>query len=310
MLSLEELRGVVRGKVLISEPMSDHTTIGVGGPADFFVEPVDRDDLCRAVTFFRRHRLPCLVLGRGSNLLVHDDGVRGAVIAASGALCGYRIRRDGLVASAGEPLSLLAARSFEAGLGGIEMLQGIPGTLGGALVMNAGAWGQQMSDVVVSVDVFDGDRVRTLKREAIGFAYRCSGLDDTVVLGAALRLRHLSEADVRERTAAREEAMRRRKATQPLSWPNAGSIFRNPLPGESPDGLGAGAMIEQCGLKGLGVGGAVISDVHANMIINTGGATASDVMELIHRAREAVSSRFGVMLELEVMLAGFENACC
>jgi len=310
MVNLEELRASVKGTVLIGEPMSGHTTFRTGGPADFFLRPDTPEDLCRAVTFFRNRNLPCTILGCGSNMLVHDDGIRGAVIATSTALSGYRIRKDLLTAGAGVSFSLLAAKSFEASLGGIELLQGIPGTLGGAIYMNAGAWGQQIGDAVSSIDIFSAGSVKTLRQADIAFVYRSSGLDGAVILSAELKLRRLTARERREQGRARDEAAERRLRTQPLKWPNAGSVFRNPGPEHNPEGMSAGRMIELCGLKGRTCGGAMISDVHANFIVNTGSATSADVMALVTTAREAVLARFGIELELEVRTAGFENAFC
>lgn len=310
MISTEELLAAVKGTVLLGEPMKDHTTLRIGGPADFFIDPLDREDFCRAYSFFRKHGLPCTVIGRGSNILVHDEGIRGAVILTTRALGEFSLARSMLTVGAGVPLPVAAEKTFAQSLGGLEMLQGIPGTIGGALVMNAGAYGQEIGAVVSWVEVLGNGKPKTFCREGLSFGYRRSSLAGSVILRAAMRLEKLSAGEVEKRSALRSEAFARRRLSQPLDRPNAGSVFRNPSPEEDPEGLGAGRMIEACGLKGVRYGGAAISDMHANFIVNEGGAKASDVLELIATARERVKEKFGVLLQLEVRLLGCENVCC
>ncbi len=310
MLSTEELLRTIRGTIRIGEQMCEHTSLKIGGPADFFIDPVDRNDFCEAIRFFSRHNLPCTIIGRGTNLLVHDDGIRGAVIGTSRALGNMAIKKDSVMVDAGVPLPVLAEKTFAASLGGIELLQGIPGTTGGALMMNAGAWGQEIFDVVSWVEVLRDGAGRTLQRDEIDAGYRHGGLDDSVILSAGLKLKKLTASALRERSAALQEARKQRLALQPLSLPNAGSTFRNPDPEVFPGAMSAGRMIDLCGLKGVRRGDAMISDIHANFIVNTGSARASDVIELITLARNAVQSAFGVYLELELKLLGFENALC
>jgi len=310
MISTEELLAAVKGTVLLGEPMKDHTTLRIGGPADFFIDPLDREDFCRAYSFFRKHGLPCTVIGRGSNILVHDEGIRGAVILTTRALGEFSLARSMLTVGAGVPLPVAAEKTFAQSLGGLEMLQGIPGTIGGALVMNAGAYGQEIGAVVSWVEVLGNGKPKTFCREGLSFGYRRSSLAGSVILRAAMRLEKLSAGEVEKRSALRSEAIARRRLSQPLDRPNAGSVFRNPSREEDPEGLGAGRMIEACGLKGVRYGGAAISDMHANFIVNEGGAKASDVLELIATARERVKEKFGVLLQLEVRLLGCENVCC
>ena len=305
MISTEELLDTIRGQVLLGESMKQHTSFKIGGAADFYVDPLDRDDLCRAVELFDARNLPYVLIGRGSNLLVHDDGVRGAVIVTSRALGKYGVRKNTLMTGAGVSLRMIAAKTLALSLGGLEMLQGIPGTVGGAIAMNAGAHGQEISDVVSWVEILDNGSPRVVPADEIVFGYRCCSLEGSVILGAGMKLEKLSDAERDKRDILRSGALQRRNISQPLSWPNAGSIFRNPRPEENPSGLSAGQMIDACGLKGLRKGGAVISESHANFIINTGEARASDVMELIGIASENVLKMFGVSLELEVKLLGF-----
>lgn len=310
MISTEELLDTIRGQVLLGESMQKHTALRIGGSADFYVDPLDRDDLCRALSLFEARNLPYTLIGRGTNLLVHDDGVRGAVIVTSRALGDYTIRKNILTSGAGVPLPLVAEKTFSLSLGGIEMLQGIPGTLGGAIAMNAGAFGQEIAGVVSWVEVFEGGKPHVISAKEIEFGYRCSSLAGSVILGAGMKLEKLSSAERDKRDRLRREAFQKRASSQPLSRPNAGSVFRNPRPEENPSGLSAGQMIDACGLKGVARGGATISCEHANIIVNTGGARAADVIKLICLAKEHVCKMFGVELELEIKLLGYEKTLC
>ncbi|PWW81254.1 UDP-N-acetylenolpyruvoylglucosamine reductase [Prosthecochloris marina] len=310
MISTEELLDAIKGRVLLGESMKEHTALKVGGSADFYVDPLDRDDLCRALSFFEERNLPYTLIGRGTNLVVHDDGIRGAVIVTSRALGNYTIKKNILTCSAGVPLPVIAEKTFSLSLGGLEMLQGIPGTIGGAVAMNAGAYGQEMSGVVSWVEIFENGKPRVISAEDIRFGYRYSSLGESVILGSGMKLEKLSTAEHGRRSQLRREAFEKRALSQPLSWPNAGSVFRNPRPEENPSGLSAGQMIDACGLKGTCKGGAMISQEHANIIINTGEAASADVMELICLAKEHVRKMFGVSLELEVKLLGYEKTLC
>ncbi len=310
MISTEELLGTIRGKVLLGEPMKEHTGLRIGGSADFYVDPLDRDDLCRALSLFESRNLPYTLIGRGTNLLVHDDGVRGAVIVTSRALGDYAIKKNILTSGAGTPLPLISEKTFSLSLGGLEMLQGIPGTIGGAVAMNAGAFGQEMAGVVSWVEVFESGKPRVISAEEIEFGYRYSSLAGSVILGAGMKLEKLSSAEYDKRGRLRREAFQKRASSQPLSLPNAGSIFRNPRPEENPSGLTAGQMIDACGLKGTRKGGAMISPEHANIIVNTGGARAVDVTGLICLARGQVRALFDVELDLEIKLLGYHNTLC
>jgi len=310
MISTEELLGTIRGEVLLGESMKEHTALKVGGSVDFYVDPLDREDLCGAIALFEARNLPYELIGRGSNLLVHDDGVRGALIITSRALGGYSVRKNILNAGAGALLPVIAEKTFCLSLGGLEMLQGIPGTVGGAIAMNAGAHGQEISSVVSRVEILHEGRACMVPAHDIAFGYRSCSLGGSVILGAEMKLKKLSDAECDKRGRLRREVFQRRSDSQPLSWPNAGSVFRNPRPEDNPSGLSAGQMIDACGLKGVQRGGAVISETHANFIINAGDARAADVMELIVEARERVRTMFGVQLELEIKLLGFAKSCC
>lgn len=310
MISTEELLDTIRGQVLLGESMKRHTAFRIGGTADFYVDPLDRDDLCRALALFEARNLPYKLIGRGTNLLVHDDGIRGAVIVTSRALGNYTIKKNILTSSAGVSLPMIAEKTFSLSLGGLEMLQGIPGTVGGAIAMNAGAYGQEIAGVVSWVEIFESGKPRVISREEIEFDYRYSSLGECVILGSGMKLEKLSAVERDKRNRLRKEMFEKRASSQPLSWPSAGSIFRNPRPEENPSGLSAGQMIDACGLKGARRGGAMISAEHANIIVNTGEAKAADVMELICFAKEHVRNMFGVSLELEVKLVGYEKTHC
>ncbi len=310
MISTEELLGTIRGEVLLGEPMKEHTALKIGGCTDFYVDPLDRDDLCRALMLFEERNLPYMLIGRGTNLLVHDDGIRGAVIVTSRALGDYTIKKNILTAGAGVALPVVAEKTFSLSLGGLEMLQGIPGTIGGAVAVNAGAYGQDIAGVVSWVEIFENGKPSVVQADGITFGYRDSSLGGRLILGSGMKLEKLSDAEHDRRDRLRREAFQKRAASQPLSWPNAGSIFRNPQPEENPSGLSAGQMIDACGLKGVRRGGAMISDKHANIIVNVGDARAADVMELICLAREHVLKMFEVFLELEVKLLGYEKTHC
>lgn len=310
MISTEEILDTIRGEVSLGESMKEHTALKIGGSADFYVDPLDRDDLCRALDLFEARNLPYRLIGRGTNLLVNDDGIRGAVIVTARALGDYTIRKNIVTAGAGVSLAMIAEKTFSISLGGLEMLQGIPGTVGGAIAMNAGAYGQEFSDVVSWVEIFENGKPRVISRSEIEFGYRYSSLKDLAVLGSGMLLKKLSSAEHDKRDRLRREAFQKRAASQPLSMPNAGSIFRNPRPEENPSGLGAGQMIDACGLKGAHRGGAMISHEHGNFIVNTGQATAADVFELICLAKDHVRKMFGVTLELEIKLLGFEQTLC
>ncbi|RMH60491.1 MAG: UDP-N-acetylmuramate dehydrogenase [Zetaproteobacteria bacterium] len=283
------------GKVLRDEPMARHTTLGVGGPADWFFQPRDRDALARAMPLIPAD-MPRLPLGRGSNLLVLDGGFRGVVIDMAG-LNVTRLTGNELYAEAGARMSRVASLCAAQGLSGLEFLATVPGNIGGGVAMNAGAFGQEIADCLQRVEVMDGEgRCMALERSSLAMGYRCTRLPEgALVVAACFRLQAMDAAKVRQRMRAMREQRGKR---QPLSWPNCGSVFKNP-PGDY-----AARLIEAAGLKGMRIGGARISERHANFIVNEGDATAADVLALIERAREAVWRQAGVRLETEVRIVG------
>lgn len=265
------------------EPLSRHTTFRVGGPADVLVEPRDEEDLAGVLRAAAGEGVPLRILGGGANLLVRDEGVRGAVVRLSSL-----DRRRGSRVQAGRSLSRLIRETLREGLGGLETLAGIPGTLGGAVRMNAGGRHGTVGDAVRAVEILTpAGEPRRLSRQDVGFRYRGTALDGNVVVAADLDLRPDPEAPARFASILEEK-----KRTQPLDRPSAGCIFKNP-PGQA-----AGKLIEECGLKGARAGGARVSPRHANFIVNEGEATASDILRLIDLIRDRVP----VPLELEVQV--------
>lgn len=284
--------------------MAAHTSLKVGGPADLYAAPQDLADLERLVRVAAEARVPVFVVGAGSNLLVRDGGVRGVVVRLS-RLAAVRLEGDRLYAEAGVNLPRLVKHAERRGLSGLEFAAGIPGTVGGAVVMNAGTPQGEMSDVVERVWVLGCDgQLRDYPCDALGFRYRSSRfLAGTgrkfprpgIVVGAVFQLHQRSPAVVEGRV---REVTRHRLKTQPLALPNAGSIFKNP------PGRHAGRLIEAVGLKGRRVGDAQVSELHANFIVNRGRATARDVLRLIRMIERRVEEVHGVRLEREVQVVG------
>ena len=284
-------------QILENEPMSRHTTFRVGGPADVLFLPESEDQLLRAIDIAREAGVPCIVLGNGSNLVVRDGGIRGLVIALGEGMAAIVRTGDTLTAWAGASLAKVSAYAQASGLSGLEFASGIPGTLGGGCAMNAGAYGGQLSDALVDARVLLDGEVKTLTVDDMQMGYRTSLplREGGIVISARFAL----TPDDPEAIAARmRELNARRRDKQPLNHPSAGSTFKRP------EGHFAGALIEQAGLKGKSVGGAQVSEKHAGFIVNTGGATAADILTLIGMVQETVQARFGVRLETEVRILG------
>lgn len=293
-----ELLSLFPGRVKAEEPLKKHTSWRIGGPAEFFFEPAGRRELQILVSFAHEKGIPLTVIGNGSNLLVSDHGIRGIVVKiyrnlGNMALEGIEIRSE-----AGASLARVVALALNAGLSGLAFLTGIPGTVGGAIAMNAGAYGSSAGDLVREVLLlgFDG-RFEVKSRDEMDFGYRSSILqrEPAIVVEVSLALKQGKPEDIRRDM---KEYLTGRKNSQPLNMPSAGSVFKNP-PGHF-----AGRLIELTGLKGFSVGGAQVSQKHANFIVNLGGATAQDVAELIDMVRGAVLDNFGLELELEVKFLG------
>lgn len=286
----------VRGELVRDAPLAPRTSIRIGGPADLLVRPADPDDVVACLRAAREHGVAVHVLGGGANTLVADRGVRGVVLRLPLDLGGETADPPRLVLPAGMPTARAVQRAHGAGLVGAEFLRGIPGTLGGALAMNAGTRAGEMRDVVTHVEVATADGVRELPAGELGFAYRtCRLPDGAVVLRVGLRLR---PGDVAAAARAMDAEWAQRARAQPLDLPSFGSTFRNP-PGDF-----AGRLVEAAGLKGERIGGAEVSTRHANFVVNVGGASARDVLLLVRRMRDRVRETSGVTLETEVRLVG------
>lgn len=292
-----ELRALGQDRLLENEPMSKHTTFRVGGEADLLFLPRSAHEVCAALRLAKEAQVPVQTLGNGSNVLVRDGGLRGLTLVLGEPFSEIRVDGKRLYAQAGAPLSRIATVAMEAGLSGLEFVSGIPGALGGGCAMNAGAYGAQLSDVLVSADVLIENEVRTLSLAEMEMGYRTTLPLRTggIVLGACFELR----ADVPEAISARmKEFNARRREKQPLNLPSAGSTFKRP------EGYFAGGLIEQCGLKGYTIGGAQVSEKHAGFIVNIGGATAGDVLAMIAHVQAVVKRETGVELEPEIRIMG------
>ena len=292
------LAGVPGLALSAGTPLARRTTLRIGGPAELLAEIASERALVRLLAEARAAGVPFHLLGLGSNVLVPDDGLEGVIGQLTGALKRVRIRGRRVSAGAGAALGQVARRAAKAGLAGLEALAGFPSTVGGAVHMNAGSYGAEIRDVLVSARVveLDGTRHR-MPVAALEPAYRWTVLKRTGAI-VTRALFELAPGEPRALLARMDELNAKRWASLPSGVPNAGSIFKNP-PGDH-----AGRLLEACGMKGAVAGGARVSDKHANVIVNAGGATAADVLELMLRMREEVAARFGVVLEPEIVLLG------
>ena len=294
-----ELGSKLLNGIKINEPMSLHTSWKVGGPADYFLIPASQGELVDIVRYASDHDLPLFVFGNGTNLLVRDGGIRGLVVHMGAPFHYIHWEKNGLVAGAGTPMPQLACAAAHKGLAGLEYAGGIPGSLGGALVMNAGAYGSYTGQLVKDVTLVGPDgNIFRLGREKLDFGYRCSNLAGAgIITGARLKLEEGDPAELESRVEF-FLAERRRRHPQ---LPSAGSVFRN-LPDRP-----AGRLIEAAGGKGMRVGDACVSEQHANFIVNLGRATASDILDLIGAVQRLVKERFGIELQPEVKVVGEEK---
>lgn len=284
--------------VKLQEPMSRHTTFRIGGPADFYLCPHSTKEVQEIVEICKEENLPYFVLGNGSNLLVSDKGYRGVVIQLWKNFSDITVKDCCIQAKAGALLSKVAAEALEAGLTGMEFASGIPGTIGGAAFMNAGAYGGEMKDIIKSVKVLDTQgEVRVLPKEELKMGYRTSIVKEKgyTVLSVELELSKGNREEIRN---TMEDLKERRTSKQPLEMPSAGSTFKRP------EGYFAGKLIMDSGLRGFSVGGAQVSEKHCGFVVNKGGATAMDVLTLIREVQRKVKEQFGVDLETEVRFLG------
>lgn len=278
-------------------PMSLHTTFRVGGAADFFYEPQDTESLKAVLEMARNENIPVTVIGNGSNLLVLDGGIRGLVVKLGKKFSRIDVDGVNITAESGALMSQVAMRAYDAGLGGLEFAQGIPGTIGGGLYMNAGAYGGELKDVVVEAEYIDGDEIKTISKEDMMLGYRKSIFSRNNFVITSVRMK-LYEDNKETIFAKITDLKNRRVEKQPLEFASAGSTFKRP------EGHFAGALIEQAGLKGKRIGAAEVSEKHAGFVINRGGATAAEIMELIEYVKDTVYKSSGVILEPEVRIIG------
>ena len=285
-------------QVLFEEPMKSHTTFRIGGPAEVFIMPKSVKQVQMAVKICQEEQIPYFILGNGSNLLVSDRGYRGVIIQMDRNMGEIQVEGTEIQAAAGALLSSIAVAARRESLTGFEFAGGIPGTLGGAVVMNAGAYGGEIKDVLKEVTVMDGDRkIFTLPASELEMGYRTSIIKTAgyLVLSARITLSRGKEEDIKARTRELSE-MRTQK--QPLDYPSAGSTFKRP------EGYFAGKLIMDSGLRGYSVGGAMVSEKHCGFVINKGNATAEDVVSLMKHVTEVVQEKYGVTLEPEVKFLG------
>ena len=287
--------------ILKQEPMSAHTSFQTGGPAELFVSPTSEKEVQAALSLAKEEEIPFFVMGNGSNLLVSDEGFRGMILQIGKNMQQITVEGTELHVQAGALLSRIAKAALEHGLTGFEFAGGIPGSLGGAVAMNAGAYGGEMKDVLTEVTVLtpEGESC-TLRAEEMELSYRHSCVFDRqyVVLSARIRLQQGDREQIKARMDVLSQA---RREKQPLEYPSAGSTFKRP------EGYFAGKLIQDTGLKGYTVGGAQVSEKHSGFVINRGGAESCEILFLIRQVQKKVQKKFGVFLETEVRLIGFEE---
>jgi UDP-N-acetylmuramate dehydrogenase len=289
--------GLIKGKVLLDAPMRRFTSIKLGGPAECLLFPKDVNELKKVIRFAGRKKIPLLILGKGTNLIVRDKGVRGWVINLTRGMKKIYVDGEVIEAEAGVPLQRLVQFSIQKGLTGLESFFGIPGTVGGGLAMNAGAWGAELKDVLLSMTLMKGDgEIIERPRSRLRFSYRGLTLPRSwIILKGRFWLKTGKKEEILERVKSYSEM---RKKKQPLDSPSAGSVFKNPKEGP------AGKWIEEVGLKGFRMGQAMVSDRHANFIINLGKAKAEEVIHLMEFIERKIYEEKGISLEREVKVVG------
>lgn len=295
---LTELENIMAGSgIFMEEPMKKHTTFRVGGPADVLVQP-EETALAAILALCRQYHVPYSFIGNGSNLLAGDKGIRGVVIEMTDPMGNIEVQGTRITAQAGAMLSKIANTAASNGLGGMEFAAGIPGSVGGAVVMNAGAYGGEMKDIIERVYVLDENGAQLeLDRTALDLGYRHSCIPEKkyIVTKVVLELVPRDEAEIRSKM---KELNEKRAEKQPLQYPSAGSTFKRP------EGYFAGKLIMDAGLRGYQVGGAQVSEKHCGFVINKGDATAADICQLMRDVSDKVQAQFGVVLEPEVKMIG------
>ena len=293
-----DIEGLGIVNIKYNELMSQHTSFKVGGPADIFIEPADLEELKKSLDFVRRQGIPYYVIGNGTNLLIGDKGIRGAIIKVGENFGNIEIAGEEVIAECGVLLSTLSKMVARNALTGLEFASGIPGYLGGAIAMNAGAYGGEMKDIVEWVEVLDENlELQRYTNSEMEFVYRKSIVEprNLIVVRCMMKLKKGNQEEINDIMA---DLNLKRKTKQPLHLPSAGSTFKRP------PGYYAGKLIEDAGLRGFGIGGAQVSELHCGFVVNNGNATARDVYDLIKHVQQTVFNQFGVHVETEVKMLG------
>ena len=297
--AMNEINNKTASLCLMNESLKKHTTYGIGGPADLMIFPKSKQDLIKVIEIINENKIKLTILGSGSNVLVSDNGIRGAVISLKNSLKQIEVDDNILYAECGTMLGKIVKHAVKNNLIGLENLNGVPGTLGGALIMNAGAWGGEISENLIHVEVINSkSEIQKIQKKDLNFSYRQSSFNkDDILLSAKFNLKKADKDIIKENFI---EAQSGRKKSQPLNKRSAGSLFKNPKNNS------AGKLLDEAGLKGLSIGDAKISEKHANFFINDGDASSRDMLMLIKKAHKEVKDKFNVNLSLEVKLLGFK----
>ena len=297
---MNEINNKTASLCLMNESLKKHTTYGIGGPADLMIFPKSKQDLIKVIEIINENKIQLTILGSGSNVLVSDNGIRGAVISLKNSLKKIEVDDNILYAECGTMLGKIVKHAVKNNLIGLENLNGVPGTLGGALIMNAGAWGGEISENLIHVEVINSkSEIQKIQKKDLNFSYRQSSFNkDDILLSAKFNLKKADKDIIKENFI---EAQSGRKKSQPLNKRSAGSLFKNPKNNS------AGKLLDEAGLKGFSIGDAKISEKHANFFINDGDASSKDMLMLIKKAHKEVKDKFNVNLSLEVKLMGFNE---
>ena len=297
---MNEINNETASLCLMNESLKKHTTYGIGGPADLMIFPKSKQDLIKVIEIINENKIQLTILGSGSNVLVSDNGIRGAVISLKNSLKQIEVDDNILYAECGTMLGKIVKHAVKNNLIGLENLNGVPGTLGGALIMNAGAWGGEISENLIHVEVINlKSEIQKIQKKDLNFSYRQSSFNkDDILLSAKFNLKKADKDIIKENFI---EAQSGRKKSQPLNKKSAGSLFKNPKNNS------AGKLLDEAGLKGFSIGDAKISEKHANFFINDGDASSRDMLMLIKKAHKEVKDKFNVNLSLEVKLMGFNE---
>ena len=297
---MNEINNKTASLCLMNESLKKHTTYGIGGPADLMIFPKSKQDLIKVIEIINENKIQLTILGSGSNVLVSDNGIRGAVISLKNSLKQIEVDNNILYAECGTMLGKIVKHAVKNNLIGLENLNGVPGTLGGALIMNAGAWGGEISENLVHVEIMNSkNEIQKIQKKDLNFSYRQSSFNkDDILLSAKFNLQKADKDVIKDNFI---EAQSGRKKSQPLNKRSAGSLFKNPKNNS------AGKLLDEAGLKGFSIGDAKISEKHANFFINDGDASSRDMLMLIKKAHKEVKDKFNVNLSLEVKLMGFNE---